>query len=294
MEISKRYQRLLLEGRQVAYCGTEGAFAYIAADHVFPGCTKVAYPSFAEAYKAVVSGECDSVVLPVENSFAGDVGSVMDLMFSGDLVVTAMYDLPVVHDLLGTPDATIEDITTVVSHPQALSQCSGFIKSKGLRETQFSNTALAAKQVADNKDKTVAAIASGETAELFGLKILASRINESDTNTTHFAVLSRSKDDTPPQNIDGRFTLMFTVRNEAGSLARAVNIIGTHGFNMRTLRSRPMKDLLWEYYFYVECEGIISSPDGMRCLRELEVCCSKLKVLGEYKMIAYTKPDRKA
>ena len=282
MEISRRYQSSILEGLRVAYCGTEGAFAHIAACKIFPSAKKVAYTSFKKAYDAVESGECDCAVLPVENSFAGDVGQVNDLMFSGNLYVNGMYDLPITHDLLGVNGATIKDIKTVVSHPQALSQCSSFIKGNELTEVEYSNTALAAEYVKNAQDKSIAAVASAESAKLFGLDVIARSINDDRSNTTRFAVFSRTENKAESKGPHQYFSLLFTARNEAGSLAQALTIIGNHGFNMRTLRSRPMKELLWQYYFYVEAEGDIFDENGQQCLEELKSCCDKIKVVGSY------------
>lgn len=282
MAISRRYQGTILEGLKVAYSGTEGAFAHIAANRIFPTARKVPYNGFKKAYEAVESGECDCAVLPVENSFAGDVDQVNDLMFSGTLFVNGMYDLAVTHDLLGIEGTTVKDIKTVVSHPQALSQCAAFIEDHGMSQVEYSNTALAAEYVKEHNDRSIAAIGSAESAKLFGLDVIARSINDDRTNTTRFAVFSRA--DTRGSNHGGKpyFSLLFTVRDEAGSLARAINIIGNHGFNMRTLRSRPMKELLWHYYFYVEASGDIYAEEGQKCFRELQSCCDKIKIVGSY------------
>ena len=127
----------------------------------------------------------------------------------------------------------------------------------------------------------MAAIASEETAALYGLKILDRNINEVDVNTTRFAVLSRSP---VFEEYGGKHSiLLFTVRNEAGYLAQAIHVIGQYGYNMRCLRSRPMKSLLWQYYFYVELEGDLYTDDGKRMLGELTRCCDRLKVVGSFR-----------
>lgn len=282
MAISRRYQQLLLQGMKVAYSGTEGAFAHIAAEKLFPDAQHLPCPDFKAAYDSVVRGECDAVVLPLENSYAGEVGQVTDLMFSGPLYVNGTLALSVTHDLLAVEGATLDTVKTVISHPQALSQCDVFIKEHGFAQTSYENTALAAKYVAQLGDPTVAAIASEESAVRYGLKVLSQGINRSHVNTTRFAVLSRSENRNVSKTHGAHFILVFTVRNEAGSLARALNIIGAHGFNMRTLRSRPMKELLWQYYFYVEAEGNIHSYEGKCMLEELNVCCDKIKCLGSF------------
>ena len=279
MALSRAYQSRLLEGMRVAYSGTEGAFAHIATGKLFPSAEKIGFPDFESAYRAVENGECDAVVLPVENSTNGEVGQVMDLMFSGGLFVNRMLDLPVTQDLLVKPGTTVEEIRTVISHPQALGQCAARIREMGWRTEEYPNTALAAKFVASTNDRTVAAIASAEAAEQFGLSVSERNLNASRSNTTRFAVFTRAENTQTPGTCSA---LMFTVRNEAGALARAIDVIGHYGFNMRTLRSRPMKELLWQYYFYVEAEGDLHSPDGQNMLRALAVFCDKLKPVGCY------------
>lgn len=283
MALSRAYQERLMNGMKVAYSGTEGAFAHIATCKLFPSAQKIAYPDFAAAYGAVQNGECDVAVLPTENSHNGEVGQVTDLMFSGALYVNNVMELAVTQDLLALPGAALSDIKKVVSHPQAIGQCAEFIKQKGFSVQEYANTALAAKYVAENGDKSVAAIASAEAAELFGLSVVEKNINANRNNTTKFAVFSRANNDYSANEGNIHTILMFTVRNEAGALARAMEIIGRHGFNMLTLRSRNMKQLLWQYYFYVELEGNIRSDEGKSMLEELHGCCDKLKVVGSFK-----------
>ncbi|MBQ7362876.1 MAG: chorismate mutase [Clostridia bacterium] len=282
MAVSRAYQSKILEGMKVAYSGTEGAFAHIASSRMFPSAKKIAYGSFDSAYAAVVSGECDVAVLPIENSYNGEVGQVTDLIFSGPLFVNGVTELAVTQDLLGVPGVTLSEIEEVVSHPQALGQCHDYILSHGFREKEYSNTALAAKLVAEKGDRTVAAIASEAAAEIYGLEVIERNINASANNTTRFVILSRSENKASER--PGRMTslILFTVRNEAGALARAIDIIGKHGFNMRSLRSRPMKDLLWQYYFYVEAEGSLNTEEGRLMLSELEEHCDRLRVAGSF------------
>ena len=282
MAVSRSYQDRLMSGMKVAFCGTVGAFAHIATSKLFPAAKKIAYNDFGSAYNAVVDGECDAAVLPVENSYNGEVGHVTDLMFSGPLYVNSITELAVSHDLLAIPGAKIEDIKKVISHPQALGQCAPYLKSKNFEQLEYTNTALAAKYVSECKDKSLAAIASEEAAEIFGLTVLERNINSSRSNTTRFAVFSRAQNiyDENQKNVHTIF--LFTVRNEAGALAKAIDIIGKHGFNMISLRSRPMKELLWQYYFYIEAEGNANSAAGKDMMQELHACCDKLKLVGTY------------
>ena len=282
MAVSRSYQDMLTSGMKVAYSGVAGAFAYIAACKLFPDSRKIAYGNFESAYQACVLGECDTVVLPIENSFNGEVGAVTDLMFSGPLIVNGVIDIDISHCLIGSPDATLSDVKKVISHPQALAQCRGYIRDHGFLEENFENTALAAEEVARLNDKSVAAIGSESAAAIFGLKVLEKNINESRSNTTRFAVFSRAEHKHEENATGIHSILLFTVRNEAGALAKALDIIGKHGFNMRTLRSRPMKELLWQYYFYIEAEGNANSKEGRRMLEDLEEYCDNVKLVGTY------------
>lgn len=280
MKLSRQYQRMLISGMKVAYSGIEGAFAHIAAGKIFPDANLIPYSDFDSAYEAVVTGECDCAVMPIENSYAGEVGQVLDLMFRGSLYINGVYDLEVSQNLIGLSDSRLSDIREVVSHQQALMQCADFIKKHGFEQIQETNTAIAAQKVAEGGDKSVAAIASKETADLYGLKIIEKDINESNFNTTRFAVFSRAENtDKAPGN---NFLMLFTVSHVAGALAKAINVIGAHGFNMRVLRSRPVKDSNWQYYFYVEAEGNVNSEEGDEMLAELKEYCEQLKVVGNY------------
>ncbi len=281
--VSRDYQERLMNGMKVAYSGTEGAFAYIAASKAFAFSNKTAFADFESAYKSVENGECDIAVLPVENSFNGEVGQVTDLIFLGSLYINNIFELEVTHDLLVVPGATVSDIKQVISHPQALGQCAEYIKAKGFEPCEYTNTALAAKKVAELSDKSVAAIASAEAAELFSLEVLERNINSSRNNTTRFAVLSRAENTPKPNETDIHTVLLFAVKNEAGSLAKAIEVIGRYGFNMISLRSRPMHKESWQYYFYVEVEGNVHTDAGKAMMKELESYCDRLKSAGTFK-----------
>ena len=163
MAISKQYQERLISGAKVAYCGIEGAFANIAATKIFPYGTAISFPDFRSAYEAVENGECDCCVLPIENSYAGEVGQVMDLMFSGSLYVNGIYTLRIAQHLLGVQGSNLNQIKTVVSHPQALAQCAPFLRDRGRsvrsisvkEDTKRSNTAIPPLLRRQSKRKTI-------------------------------------------------------------------------------------------------------------------------------------------
>ncbi len=279
MDISKKYQHRILEGLNVAYSGVEGAFAHIAAGRIFPDGNRISYPDFKAAYEAVEKGECDCAVIPIENSRAGEVGQTIDLLFQGSLYVNGVYSLDVRHNLIGLPGAKQGDIKEVISHQQALDQCAHFIRNQGYKSKSCENTARAAKYVADTGDISLAAIASRETAELYGLSVIRENINEASNNTTRFAVLSR----TLCKEKRDHSIIVFTVPDKPGALAHAINVIGHHGYSMKSIKSRAMKDLMWTYYFYVELTGDLQSKRGMYMLDELSETCDNLKMVGTYK-----------
>ena len=280
MAISRKFQHRLMEGQRIAYSGVPGAFAHIASSRIFPDSVCVPYGNFKAAYDAVLSSECDCAVLPIENSVNGDVTQVMDMAFSGTLYISGIYELRVEHCLLGLPDASIDDIKTVVSHEQALGQCNAYLSDHDWIRKSAVNTAVAAKDAAMAGDKTVAVIASEETAALYGLRVLERKINEGTQNVTRFAVFTREPIVPTPQN--NRFIMFFTVKNEAGSLMHAVEAIGKNGFNLRALKSRPTKEANWEYYFYAEGEGTIADKSGRRMIEDLEEVCGKIKIIASF------------
>lgn len=280
MKLSRDLQRRLLEGMTVAYSGVEGAFANIAARRIFPESRCLPYADFKAAYRAVERGDCDCVILPIENSFNGDVGNVLDLVFFGSLYINGVYEADIVQNLLAVKGATLGDITTVISHPQALGQCASFIENHAFETENAINTAVAAKTVAEMENKSIAAIGSVEAAQQYGLQVLTERINDSGTNTTRFAIFSRSN--RTPSPSDDRFIMLFTVKNVAGSLGEAISVIGHHGFNLRALKSRPTKELVWDYFFYAEGEGNINSEQGKAMLNQLQEYCSIVKIVGSY------------
>ncbi len=279
MSISRAYQYRMQSGLKVAYSGVEGAFAHIVAGKIFEGSNRVPFRDFKSAYNSVCNGECDVAVLPIENSYAGEVGQTIDIIFSGNLFINGIYEFEIHQNLLGLPNATVDDIKKVTSHPQALGQCHDYIALRGFDVEESNNTAIAAKTVSEMNDKSLGAIASVETAKIYGLKVLEANINKSGENTTRFAVLSKVKANSTslPNSV-----LMFTVKNEAGSLANAISIIGKYGYNMTALRSRPLKKHSWQYYFYVEIDGTTQTDEGKMMIEELNKVCDKLKVAGTF------------
>ena len=278
MSLSRQYQARVLGRDRVAYQGVEGAFSHIVLKKLFPRAKAVACPAWSGVFEEVESGRAAFGVLPFENSHAGDVAAVLDLCYAHkDICVTAVYDLPVRQNLLGLPGAKLSDIRLVYSHPQAIAQSDRFLKSLSLPAQSCANTALAAKQVAESGDVSLAAIASAETAALYGLTVLAADINSDGDNTTRFIVIGTAL---PPRG--DRFSLLFTVEHKVGMLARVIQTIGAAGYNMESIKSRPKPGVPFEYYFYVELVGSTDTDATRALLDELSGVCDTLRLLGVY------------
>lgn len=277
MNLSKSYQKAFINQDCVGYQGAKGAFSHIAATRLFSEQRQLSYQSFEDIFKAVENGEIAYGVVPFENSYTGEVGEVLDLLFQYNCKISRVYDLKINQNLLGLPEAKLSDVKHVYSKDQALSQCKHFFEAYSFELIPYSNTALAAQYVAESKDITKAAVASAETAELYGLKILVPNINTSAENTTRFIVITKSL-----QEKGNRFNLMFTVNHNAGQLANVMQVISDYGFNMESIKSRSIRNLPWQYYFYVEIEGDAESGNAKAMISRLTEKCGSFKVVGVY------------
>lgn len=277
LTISKAYQKQIIHRDSIAYQGTYGAFSYIAATKIFKNYKYHAYATFEDVFKAVDSGEVSYGVIPYENSFTGEVGEVSDLLREYSLYIVKQYDLKVDQNLLGVRGATMDGIKKVYSHPQAISQSSLFLKGRNIEKIPYPNTALAAQFVSEQQDKTLAAIASKETALLFDLDIIEANIHTTMDNTTRFIVISKQA------NLEGNyFQMLFTTSNETGALAKAMNLIASYGFNMESIRSRAIPQEPWSYYFHVEIDGKLTSTEAQEMITKLKAICKDVKILGSY------------
>jgi len=265
--------------RKVAYCGTLGSFSREAARRIFPSAELIPCGTFVEAYEMAEKGNVDRAVLPIENSYAGEVASVTDLLYHGTLFVQDVFDMKVVQNLIGIRGSDPTLVRKVMSHQQALSQCAEYIAKRHYEEIVSENTAFAAKFVSERQDASLAAIASKECADLYGLDILEEDIATGEGNATRFAVLG----DTPAPRREGEnCILMFAVNDESGALVAALQVLANKGHNLKSLRSRPMKEKPWQYYFYIEAEGSIRGCARDALLSEMEKTCSMIKEIGHY------------
>ena len=266
----------------VSFQGALGAYSHRAAVAVFPDCEVVPSPSFDDAMVAVSQGEADCAVIPIENSTAGRVADIHMLLPGSGLSIIGEYFLPIHHCLLVVPGAVEADLTTAVSHVQALGQCRLTLKAMGLKAQPFSDTAGAARYVAEHGDKTMAAIGSDLAAEVHGLEILKRDIHDRAENTTRFVVLAREA--LIPTSFEGPALTSFTfeTRNVPAALFKALGCFATNGVNMTKLESYYEGDSFQASEFYVDIEGRPTDSAVAEALRELEFQAKRIRMLGTY------------
>ena len=256
--------------------GTIGSFSQIAASKLFEGEEFYNYLTFNDVVVNVLNENLDYGVLPIENSYTGEVAMVLDELYKSNVFVVGVCNLPIVQNLIGLKTAKLEDIKQVYSHEQALMQCSDFLKELEIEMISFSNTALASKFIAETNDPKKGAIASSVTAELYGLKILKENINNNKQNTTRFVVISKEI-----KEIKEHFSFMFTVKDGSGALANVLNEISKLGINLTAISSHSTHEV-WKYYFYCEAEGRLDDNSVIKLKEILDEKCSTFKIIGSY------------
>ena len=270
----------------VGFQGTEGSYGHQAARQHFGTSPRPvmlrAYRSFRATLEAVQEGLVERAVLPIENSTAGSVHEVYDLLFRLNLAVVGEEVLEIEHCLLGVPGASLEDLRFVHSHPQALAQCSEFLGEMPHVETEAAvNTALAAARVKELGDRQRAAIASEEAGSRFGLTVLKRGIANQAVNLTRFVVVAATPVDCDPL-VEAKVSLVFGTRHERGALVRCLNVLAEEGINLTKLESRPRPGAAWEYVFYVDLHGHLAEPRMQSALAGLAVATQFVRVLGCY------------
>lgn len=264
----------------VAYPGTTGSFSCAAAQEAFPEGICVGYTTFPEAAAAVISGEADYALLPVENSFAGAVLPTYSLLEKLPLHIVGERMKAVRHNLLALPGATLAQIRRVASHPQAIAQCDVFLQGlTGVQIIPSENTAISARDVAQTGDPSYAAIASEEAARTFGLQVLCRGIQTSNANTTRFFILSRQM---APLATPEKATVVFTVRNEVGALVRVLSSFADSGLNMSRIESRPIPETPFQYFFSADFEGEMDAAHLSRAMAAARPFTCDLRLLGAY------------
>ena len=264
----------------IAYPGTAGSFSCAAAQSAFPEGDCVGYDTFPEAAQAVLDSAADYALLPVENSSAGAVIQTYSLLEKLPLHIVGEIMKPVRHQLLGVPGATLAGIRQIDSHPQAIAQCDEFLQGlEGVRLIPSANTAISAREVAASGDVTRAAIASLEAAQTYGLTVLAENIQTSNANTTRFVILSKHA---VPLATPDKASIIFTVNNEIGALAKVLTTFAEHGLNMSRIESRPLPDTTFVYFFLADFEGEMDAAHLSRAMEQARPHVGELRLLGVY------------
>lgn len=265
--------------KQVCYQGLQGSYSELAACNIFPEADSIPVDTFEEVFLRICCGEAQAGVLPLENTTAGGVYEVYDLLLKHDLYINYSDIVKVDHCLAAARDARFEEIREVYSHPQALAQCAEFLKQHGLAARESSNTAVAAKDVASAADKCRGAICSKEAADRYGLAILLEGINHNKENATKFVAVSRQL--IVKENHD-RIAVVFACPHRSGSLASVLGIFGDYGVNLTEIHSRPDGKNSWEYLFYVDFTGNLKDERIRALLYQLTEELPFIKIIGSY------------
>lgn len=266
----------------VSYQGEPGAFSSQAALQAFPDCELLPCPTFEDALAAVVDGKARYGMIPIDNSIAGRVADIHHLLPRSGLHIIGEHFLPIRFHLMGVKGATLATIQTVQSHIHALGQCRKIIRKLGLKAEVGADTAGSARQVAEAKDVTRAAIAPHIAAEVYGLDILMEDIEDEKHNTTRFVILSKYPEYARQGSGLTVTTLIFHVRNIPAALYKALGGFATNGVNMTKLESYMVDGHFSATMFYCDVEGHPDDPNLRRALTELEYFSREMKILGVY------------
>lgn len=266
---------------RVVFQGTDGAYSQAAMHKFFSkDVNSFHVQTFRDAMEAIEEGSADFAVLPIENSSAGMVSEMYDLLEEFENYIVGEVILPINHYLVGTENTTLESIERVYSHPQALMQCSKFLDRHGSwQQIGAANTALAAKKILNENDPTQAAICSEHAAEIYGLKILEEKINHNHNNSTRFIVVTNQKIFLKKAQ---KISICFEVAHESGSLYHLLSHFIYNDLNMTKIESRPIEGKTWEYRFFVDFEGNMGDAAVKNAIRGLREESKSLKILGNY------------
>ncbi len=269
------------ENKQVAFQGIRGAFSEDAIYQCFgPQALAVPCPEFEDVFRAVDSGEVKYGMVPVENSLEGSVTRVNDLLWESDLTVVGESYIVINHCLIVHPEARLEDIMRVYSHPQALGQCRSFLfKHPKWEKVPYFDTAGSVKFIKERNDRSEAAIASKRAADEYGMKVMQEGI-QNNHNITRFFVIQKRANILPEGD---KTSLVFSTKNIAGALHNCLGAFAERGVNMTKLESRPRRERSWEYVFYVDIDGHVEDEKISEALADLVRRAGFVKVLGSYK-----------
>ncbi len=265
---------------RVVFQGAEGAYSQAAMMQYFgEDVNSFHVDTFRDAMIAIDEGSADFAVLPIENSTAGIVSEIYDLLVEFENYIVGEQIIKIEHCLMAAPGTKLEDIKTVYSHPQSLMQSARYLNEHDWRQISMQNNAFAARKVAEEADSSQAAIASEYAAKLYGLEVLARGINQSSTNSTRFIIITNQK--IFLKNA-GKVSICFEVPHESGSLYHMLSHFIYNNLNMNRIESRPIEDRNWEYRFFIDFDGNLSDSAVKNALRGLREEARNMKILGNY------------
>ena len=272
--------RLFPRSPMVACQGVEGANSQIACEKIFQSPFIMYFKSFESVFTAIEQGLCQYGILPIENSTAGSVKKVYDLMIHHNFSIVRTFRLKVDHNLLTKKGVKLEDVKEIYSHEQAIGQCGAFLeKLTGVKVIAVENTAVAAKMVAESDRTDIAAISSRSCAELYGLQNLAPSIQDKDNNRTRFICISKNLEIYPGAD---KTSIMMVLPHRPGSLYRVLARLYVLGINVTKLESRPIPNRDFEFMFYFDLDTSIYSEEFVQLMCELDDLCEEFKYLGSY------------
>jgi len=275
--------KLFPQTPMVACQGVEGAYSQIACEKMFKSPLIMYFKNFEGVFSAIDKGLCQYGILPLENSTAGSVKKVYDLMIQHNFSIVRAFRLKVDHNLLAKPGTKIGDIREIYSHEQAISQCSEYLQSlQGVTIIPVSNTAVAAELVAKSDRTDIAALSSRACADLYGLTCLASSIQDKGNNHTRFICISKNMEIYPGSD---KTSIMMVLPHRPGSLYKFLARLYVLGINVTKLESRPIPDRDFEFMFYFDLETSIYSEEFVQLMCELDDLCEEFKYLGSYREV---------
>ena len=275
--------KLFPQAPMVACQGVEGAYSQIACEKMFKNPFIMYFKSFEGVFNAIDKGLCQYGILPLENSTAGSVKKVYDLMISHNFSIVRAFRQKIDHNLLAKPGTNLSDIKEIYSHEQAISQCNEFLQTlEGVTIIPVSNTAVAAEMVANSDRNDIAALSSRACAELYNLVCLRSSIQDKDNNHTRFICISKNLEIYPGSD---KTSIMMVLPHRPGSLYKFLARLYVLGINVTKLESRPIPDRDFEFMFYFDLETSIYSEEFVQLMCELDDLCEEFKYLGSYREV---------
>lgn len=272
--------KLFPQAPMVACQGVEGAYSQIACEKMFKSPFIMYFKNFEAVFNAIDKGLCQYGILPIENSTAGSVKKVYDLMIKHNFSIVRTFRLKIDHNLLVKPGTKLSDIKEIYSHEQALNQCSDFLQSlTGVNVVPVGNTAIAAEMVAASDRSDVAALSSRNCAELYGLENIAPSVQDKGNNRTRFICISKNLEIYPGSD---KTSIMMILNHRPGALYKVLARLYTLGINVTKLESRPIPDREFEFMFYFDLETSIYSEEFIQLMCELDELCEEFKYLGSY------------